>query len=102
MCGNYNREGASKNSGDGLATTVGKLWPTLTVGTPGGGKLCGGSGHFNMLRNALGVEEARKLSAGSGGRLNPDWVETLMGLPIGWTDLECNKLTELAGWPALM
>jgi len=21
-----------------------------------------------------------------GGRLNPDWVETLMGLPVGWTD----------------
>ena len=22
------------------------------------------------------------------GQLNPDWVETLMGFPIGWTDLE--------------
>lgn len=24
----------------------------------------------------------------SGGRLNPDWVEWLMGVPIGWTDVE--------------
>lgn len=24
----------------------------------------------------------------SGGKLNPDWVEWLMGWPIGWTDLK--------------
>jgi DNA (cytosine-5)-methyltransferase 1 len=24
----------------------------------------------------------------SGGRLNPTWVEWLMGFPLGWTDLE--------------
>jgi hypothetical protein len=23
-----------------------------------------------------------------GGKLNPQWVEWLMGFPIGWTDLE--------------
>jgi len=26
-------------------------------------------------------------SQGSQGKLNPDWVESLMGLPVGWTDL---------------
>ena len=26
-------------------------------------------------------------SQGSQGKLNPDWVEQLMGLPVGWTDL---------------
>jgi hypothetical protein len=30
VCGNYNRKGASKTSGDGLATAVAK-WPTPTV-----------------------------------------------------------------------
>lgn len=36
-CGNYNRKGASANSGDGLATAV-KQWPTptATLGTKGG------------------------------------------------------------------
>jgi hypothetical protein len=24
-------------------------------------------------------------------QLNPDWVETLMGVPIGWTDLGCSE-----------
>ena len=23
------------------------------------------------------------------GKLNPNWVEQLMGLPVGWTDLGC-------------
>jgi hypothetical protein len=45
VCGNYNRKGASKTSGDGLATQV-------------------------------------------GGKLNPEWVEWLMGWPLGWTDLK--------------
>jgi hypothetical protein len=25
---------------------------------------------------------------GAGGKLNPQWVEWLLGFPIGWTDLE--------------
>ena len=45
VCGNYNRKGLSKTSGDGLATQV-------------------------------------------GGKLNPTWVEWLMGWPLGWTDLK--------------
>jgi len=44
VCGNHNKKGASKTSGDGLATVV-------------------------------------------GGKLNPTWVEWLMGFPTGWTDL---------------
>ncbi len=27
-------------------------------------------------------------AAGNGGKLNPTWVEWLMGFPLGWTDLE--------------
>ena len=45
VCGNYNKKGLSKTSGDGLATQV-------------------------------------------GGKLNPTWVEWLMGWPLGWTDLK--------------
>lgn len=47
--GNYNRKGASKTSGDGLATAV-------------------------------------------GGKLNPEWVEWLMGYPTGWTDLKPSEM----------
>lgn len=46
--GNYNRKGATKTSGNGLATVV-------------------------------------------GGKLNPTWVEWLMGFPLGWTDLDASE-----------
>lgn len=33
-------------------------------------------------------EEKKQMTAGRGGKLNPTWVEWLMGFPLGWTDLE--------------
>jgi hypothetical protein len=33
------------------------------------------------------LEEAVALRTEEPGRLNPAWVEWLMGFPIGWTDL---------------
>ena len=30
--------------------------------------------------------ERNGMQAGNGGKLNPEWVEWLMGFPIGWTD----------------
>ncbi len=35
---------------------------------------------------------------GSGGRLNPDWVEWLMGWPIGWTDLKPLAMDKFQKW----
>ncbi|WP_206830136.1 hypothetical protein [Alicyclobacillus fructus] len=35
------------------------------------------------------------------GQLNPDWVECLMGLPIGWTDIDKgNDELRVVPWPA--
>jgi hypothetical protein len=39
-----------------------------------------------MQRNARPLNEV--VTGGHGGRLNPDWVEWLMGWPVGWTALE--------------
>lgn len=39
------------------------------------------------------------------GRLNPDWVELLMGFPVGWTDINCENPQWMVGdngenlWP---
>ena len=41
-----------------------------------------------ILEGSLTEEEKRGMSAGNGGRLNPTWVEWLMGFPPGWTDLK--------------
>jgi hypothetical protein len=34
-----------------------------------------------------------------GGQLNPDWVEWLMGWPIGWTDLRPLETARFQQWP---
>jgi hypothetical protein len=76
VCGNYNRKGASKTSGDGLATAVLK-WPTPTA-------------HMAKETNAPSehLRNTPTLTAQAGGSLNPTWVEWLMGWPLGWTDLK--------------
>jgi DNA (cytosine-5)-methyltransferase 1 len=34
------------------------------------------------------------------GQLNADWVECLMGFPIGYTDIDCPNPQPWPGWPA--
>ena len=63
-------------------------WPTPTHG-----KLAGGQGAFNRVQElysegTITDEERKAMQAGNGGKLNPTWVEWLMGFPTGWTDLE--------------
>ena len=41
----------------------------------------------NAVLNGAGVETVN-------GQLNPDWVEWLMGFPVGWTDLEVESPTQ--------
>ena len=64
-----------------------ELWPTPTTGAG----MCGGTGNFQQLKNLeargqITEEERKSMSQGNGGQLNPDWVEWLMGLPVGWTE----------------
>lgn len=62
-----------------------KAWGTPSVTVTGGPTgLGGGSGNKKKM-NALGPEGRAMCS----GKLNPRWVETLMGLPIGWTMPSC-------------
>ena len=56
------------------------MWPTPNVTG-----MCGGTGNWKQLHNKTTPEEARKMGAGNGGKLNPQWVEWLMGYPEGWT-----------------
>lgn len=94
VCGNYNRKGASKNSGDGLATMVAK-WPTPTVNDSKNSTLPPSQIKHDNIPGAL-------LRSGhpSGGQLNPTWVEWLMGWPLGWTDCKplamdkCHSVTQ--------
>jgi hypothetical protein len=84
--GNYNRKGASKTSGDGLATFVEKFPTPKLSDYKGCGKLGSKSNvHDLKKRNLKGVVIDK-----TGGQLNPTWVEWLMGYPSGWTDLNAS------------
>jgi len=81
---NHNSNSVQKGQhGMNLAGAV-KLWPTPTA--------------HNAKEGAYPAEYLRKtptLAAEAGGKLNPQWVEWLMGFPDGHTDLN-NLETQLS------
>lgn len=63
------------------------LWPTMSangMGNEGSQQIL----DRRIVAGCLTEAEKRAMTAGNGGRLNPTWVEWLMGFPTGWTDLE--------------
>jgi hypothetical protein len=52
--------------------------------------------HFSYDRGKHNIEEQAGASMKGGGKLNPRWVETLMGLPIGWTMPSCTSPQTIA------
>jgi DNA (cytosine-5)-methyltransferase 1 len=111
------REGKQKNLNDFV-----KMWPTPRAGNPGsrpngkGGKVLAEEAKKSLLptptandaKNSLtesqagrGTLTAHLVETGeaTGGQLNADWVEALMGYPLGWTDIEKETLG-LVNFPA--
>lgn len=78
ICGNHNRKGASPTSGDGLATAVTRAsYPTPAARDwRDDGMAPSASDRKSPCLPAVVAQK---------GSLNPDWVETLMGWPIGWS-----------------
>ena len=124
--GNYNRKGLSKNSGDGLATYV-KKFPTPCSHDSFDMYLKDSStSKFDSARRGLSAfvrkwptpqsrdfktgmasrvergkmtdKERHQIGAGNGGKLNPDWVEWMMGWPIGWTALKPLEMDRFQSW----
>ena len=90
VCGNYNRKGASATSGDGLATAVAqRTWPTATATASKGW-----SPNHNRAMTDDRLDYSVERESFQPGqqtppmRLNPEWVEWLMGFPIGHTGLK--------------
>jgi len=59
-----------------------KAWATPRTGIRG-------ETHYSYDRGKSNIEEQAGASVTGGGKLNPRWVETLMGLPVGWTMPSC-------------
>ena len=78
------KSGNGRSHSIGLADQV-KLWPTPTAGDSKRPKVR----HYESSdMPMLGGTVAARHPENIGGSLNPEWVEWLMGFPIGWTDLE--------------
>jgi len=98
-------------------------WPTVTTGKGGEARRGGSRSDERLLAGAVQPPErwatpttqdgknnagpsqhdrnSRPLNVQAGGKLSPDWVEALQGLPVGWTDLGCGA-PRVVGWPAPM
>ena len=84
ICGDCNRKGASKTSGDGLRTVVMRL-PTPNAGDLKAGFSNAPDRSQSSLPRSVAYLEGK--SSGKRGGVNPNWKEWLMGFPIGWSDL---------------
>lgn len=103
VCGNYNRKGASKTSGDGLATALRRL-PTPTKSDVSMRKMPKKwkrtrTGIIRHL-NEHGAESQIRLcqQIADGGPMNPEWVEWFMGWPIGATALQPLETDKFREW----
>jgi hypothetical protein len=94
--GNYNRKGASSTSGDGLATAVSRF-PTPTVSMRKGSSI-GALTRKDGRSRANDRLDYRVEGTGQTGRLNPQFVEWLMGWPIGWTALQPLAMDKFREW----
>ena len=74
--------------GANLADQV-RMWPTPTTrdhkGGYQGGRIRNGKVSMDTLDVAVQHTDNQQKT---GGQLNPQWVEWLMGYPEGWTDLK--------------
>lgn len=70
--------------------------------TPRTRGMCGGSGSMAQAKKlqAQGIitETERKAITSNGGRLNPTWVEWLMGWPLEWTGLKPLGTDKFRSW----
>ena len=64
------------------------MWPTPAAKDHKGGYQGGRIRNGKVSKDTLGVAvQHTDNQSQSAGQLNPTWVEWLMGLPLGWTDL---------------
>ena len=85
----------------------GECWEQQTLAHPTNERESGLSGKWptptahNAKEGAFPAEYNRKtltLAAEVGGKLNPSWVEWLMGWPLGWTDLRQLETDKFQKW----
>jgi hypothetical protein len=91
--------GRTTSGGGDLASQAMTQWPTpMTLAGPTETSNVSGSSEFTRKVDVLlGLRETTNgKRSPTAGKLNPRWVETLMGLPIGWTMPSCIRPVTIA------
>ena len=74
---------------EGYQTMNGKVYPRLGTQAKWPTPNCRDCTREKSIKRDRLPDLVRNNTNGkSGGKLNPDWVEQLMGLPVGWTDCD--------------
>ena len=90
--GFQDRSRGMKGSQESLTTVVIKSWPTPNAADPRQGGSTQGARRSPNLSIAIygpAVPASSSTDGSRRGSLNPRWVETLMGLLVGWTMPSC-------------
>lgn len=76
------------------------LWPTPRASEWKGTGPIGSKSHDHRVARGY-LDATVQARTEESGPLNPDWVEWLMGFPIGWTDVDVDEPVVLEGepWP---
>jgi hypothetical protein len=69
---------------DTLTAQTRDAWPTLNLPS-------GGPNSKSTATHTGGMDLEGRVATQHTGKLNPRWVETLMGIPIGWTMPSCSN-----------
>ena len=84
--GDYTRDQGKKGKERLTLTGAARFWGPPKASDSKGSCRFGTKGHLrDAARSNL---KAQVMEPGVVGQLNPTWVEWLMGLPMGWTDLD--------------
>lgn len=81
---------SQRGRGTLTAHIVENMYPTPTTPRPHDSENTAGKYMPGQKQKDLTYEVARE-----GGQLNPDWVEALMGYPLGWTDITKGTITDI-------
>ena len=90
--GYQNRNNGKKGTQESLST---KVMNAEKFATPQSRDWRSPAGKLDRWNNP---DRSRNLNDQIGGQLNPNWVEWLMGWPIGWTDLKLLAMDKFHQW----
>ena len=92
----------SREGGTLIEAVSARSWPTPCASASASASASKGSSPASLIRKSgksrVNDRIDHAVMASDGGQLNPEWVEWLMGWPIGWTELKPLAMDKFREW----